>query len=70
MCPANGVVEQWGVELGSPNSMVRTGWKSTVLKPGDHVTVVISPLRSGEKGGAFVSVTLADGRVLGGRQTD
>ena len=67
---ANGVVERWGVELGSPNSMVRTGWKSTVLKAGDHVTVVINPLRSGEKGGAFVSVTLADGRVLGGRQTD
>src|SRR5436190_9492786 len=50
---AAGGVDRWGVELGSPNSMVRTGWKSTVLKPGDHVTVVVNPLRSGEKGGAF-----------------
>ena len=50
--------------------MVRSGWRSTILKPGDTVTVVINPLRGGEHGGAFVSLTLADGRVLGGRQTD
>jgi hypothetical protein len=66
----DGGVERWGVEMGSPNSMVRNGWKSTLLKAGDLVTVVVNPLRSGEKGGAFVSITLADGRVLGGRQTD
>jgi hypothetical protein len=66
----DGGVDRWGVEMGSPNSMVRTGWKSTLLKAGDSVTVVVNPLRSGEKGGAFVSITLADGRTLGGRQTD
>jgi hypothetical protein len=62
--------ERWGVELGSPNSMVKTGWKSTTLKAGDKVTVVVNPLKSGEPGGIFVSVTLADGRRLGGRATD
>jgi hypothetical protein len=67
---ASGTVERWGVELGSPNTMVRSGWRSTILKAGDTVSVVINPLRSGERGGAFVSLTLADGRVLGGRQTD
>ena len=67
---ANGGVERWGVELGSPQSMARNGWKSTILKPGDTVTVVVNPLKSGEAGGIFVSMVLADGRKLGGRATD
>ena len=62
----SGGIDRWGVELGSPNSMVRTGWRSSILKPGDKVTVVVNPLKSGEFGGIFVSITLADGRTLGG----
>jgi hypothetical protein len=56
--------------MGSPNSMAKAGWRSTLLKPGDTVTVVVNPLKSGEPGGIFVSITLADGRTLGGRATD
>ena len=67
---ASGALERWGVELGSPQSMARTGWKSSILKPGDKVTVVVNPLKSGEPGGIFVSLVLADGRKLGGRATD
>jgi hypothetical protein len=66
----DGNVERWGVEMGSPNSMAKVGWRSTLLKPGDTVTVVVNPLKSGEPGGIFVSITLADGRTLGGRATD
>jgi Family of unknown function (DUF6152) len=66
----NGSTERWGVEMGSPNSMVKNGWRSTLLKAGDKVTVVVNPLRSGEHGGIFQSITLADGRTLGGRATD
>ena len=62
----SGGIDRWGVELGSPNSMVRTGWRSSLLKAGDKVTVVVNPLKSGEFGGIFVSITLADGRTLGG----
>ena len=29
-----GGVDRWGVELGSPNSMVKAGWRSTTIKPG------------------------------------
>jgi hypothetical protein len=55
----------WAVELTSPTYLVRSGWKSTTLKPGDKVTVVGRPLKSGEAGSAiFTSVTLADGRTL------
>jgi plastocyanin len=65
-----GSVERWGVELGSPQSLARNGWKSTILKAGDKVTIVVNPLKSGEPGGIFVSMVLADGRKLGGRATD
>ena len=66
----SGGVDRWGVEMGSPNSMVKAGWRSTLVKAGDKVTVVVNPLKSGEHGGIFVSITLADGRKLGGRATD
>ena len=60
----DGVLERWGVELNSPNNLTRQGWKSSLLKAGDKVSVTIKPLRSGEKGGLFVSVTLPDGKVM------
>lgn len=60
---AGGLVE-WGIECNSPNNLAREGFKSTSLKPGDKVTLVIHPMRTGERGGAFVMVTLPDGRVL------
>jgi hypothetical protein len=59
-------VERWGVEMGSPNSMVKGGWKSNIIKPGDKVSVAVHPLKSGERGGIFMSITLPDGRRLGG----
>jgi hypothetical protein len=67
---ASGGVDRWGVELGSPQSMARNGWRSNIIKPGDTVTVVVNPLKSGELGGIFVSLTLPDGRKLGGRAVE
>src|SRR6185503_1377911 len=66
----SGGVDRWGVELGSPQSMARNGWRSNIIKPGDTVTVVVNPLKSGEFGGIFVSMTLPDGRKLGGRAVE
>ena len=62
---ANGGTDTWQVELNSPNNLRRQGWKSTSIKPGDKVTLVLNPLKDGSKGGLFVSVTLPDGTVLG-----
>ena len=67
---AQGAAEVWGVEMNSPNNLVKQGWKSTTVKGGDKVSVVINPLRTGEHGGAFVSIKLADGRVLGDKWTE
>jgi hypothetical protein len=61
----NGVKETWQVELNSPNNLKRQGWKSSSVKPGDQVTLVLNPLKDGSKGGLFVSITLSDGTVLG-----
>ena len=57
----------WSVEMNPPPYLVRSGWKSSTLKPGDKVSVTLNPIRTGEPGGIFVSVKLADGRVLDGR---
>jgi len=64
---ASGTKAVWSVEMNPPPYLVRAGWKSSTLKPGDTVSVTLNPIRTGEPGGIFVSVTLADGRVLGGR---
>jgi hypothetical protein len=59
-----GNAQTWSAECGSPAQMVRAGWRSTSLKPGDHVIVTVHPLRSGEPGGSFVQVQLPDGKIL------
>jgi hypothetical protein len=62
---AKGKQIEWDFEAGSPNMMVRTGWKSTTLKAGDTVRIVGNPLKDGRPNAALVRVTLPDGRVLG-----
>ena len=56
---------EWSIEAGAPGMLLRTGWKATTLKPGDRVTIVTHPTRSGAPNGSLVRVTLADGRVFG-----
>ncbi len=64
---ADGKAEVWEIELNSPNNLKRQGWKSSSVKTGDKVTLITNPLRdmSEHKGGLFISLTLADGTVLG-----
>lgn len=61
---ANGVTNTWAIEMNPPSYLVKVGWRATTIKAGDAVTVQINPLRTDEKVGKFVSITLADGRVL------
>jgi hypothetical protein len=61
----SGRATEWSIECGSPNTMSRGGWKPSTLKPGDQVTIVTHPMKDGTSAGSLVSVTLADGRVLG-----
>jgi len=59
-----GVVEPWAVEMNPPSYLVKAGWKSSTVKAGDMVTVMVNPLRTSETVGKFVSITLSGGQVL------
>lgn len=63
---ANGApAERWSLEGTSPSVLARRGWKSTDFKVGDSVTVTVTPLRDGTRGGALNTVTRAsDGKVF------
>jgi uncharacterized protein DUF6152 len=61
---ADGSFTKWGVEGMSPNFLGRRGWSKNTLKAGDHVTITIAPLKSGEPGGTFLRATLADGTQM------
>lgn len=60
----DGTTVEWGIELDSPRSLIRTGWKPRLVKPGDKVTVTIHPKRDGSDAGGYVSGTAADGSAL------
>jgi len=52
------------LELTSINMLRRTGWRSTDVQPGDHVTAITAPLISGEPGGLLLEIRIPDGRTL------
>ena len=59
--------EKYSIEGGNPGLLRRQGFSKGSMKPGDKVTIYVSPLRSGEKGGVINAVKLADGKILGQR---
>lgn len=61
---ARGATKEYSIEMGSPNTMSRSGWRKTSFKTGDRVTVKINPMRDGSAGGAFVSAVNAEGKTL------
>jgi hypothetical protein len=63
-----GETEDWAIEMLSPSVLSRMGWKRNSIKPGDEVTVVINPVRSGAHGGNMLSVADKSGRQIGGPQ--
>jgi|SRR6185295_1483552 len=62
---AKGVTETWNLEMQPPFVLVPAGWKSSTVKPGDKVKFTARPMKNGDPGGLFVSITLADGKTLG-----
>jgi hypothetical protein len=56
---ASGKVVNWGVEMGSPNGLMRAGWERSVMKPGDVVTVEGSRAKDDSNNANARSVTLA-----------
>ena len=66
----SGRVAGWGFEMGSPNGLVRRGWKRTDVKKGDLITVDGYRAKNGSNVANARTVTLSDRRKLfGGFQT-
>ena len=62
---AEGKVVNWGMEMGSPNGLMRAGWTRNTLKVGDEVTVEGAQAKDGTNVGNAVAVVLvATGKRL------
>lgn len=59
-----GKVTNWGLEMGSPNGLMRQGWTRNSMKVGDVVTVEGSAAKDGSNIGNARSVTLSGGQRL------
>jgi hypothetical protein len=61
----SGKVTNWGMEMGSPNGLMRQGWTRNTLKIGDVVSVEGSMSRDGKPiGNARVVILAATGQRL------
>jgi hypothetical protein len=49
----DGTSQVWSLEGGAPSGLIRDGWTSKTLKPGDEVKLEVHPLRSGAPGGSW-----------------
>ena len=59
----NGETSRWTIECANPGILNRVGWKWNMIKEGDAISVIVSPLRNGEAGALLKSVRLADGTI-------
>ena len=55
-----GRVTNWGLEMGSPNGLMRAGWTRNSMKVGSVVTVEGSAAKNGSHNGNARLVILAD----------
>lgn len=58
---ADGSVEKWECEMGSPNQLVRQGWKKEDLPIGTVIRAQANPAREGEHICSTRRITLDDG---------
>jgi hypothetical protein len=67
----DGKVVNWEFELGSPNGLMRNGWKRDSLKKGDVISVLGNLAKDGSNLANARNVTLSDGRrVFAGSSAD
>ena len=60
----SGEVQEWAIEGGAPNALIRRGWNRNSLPAGTEVTVLGYRSRDGELRANGASVTLPDGSTL------
>jgi hypothetical protein len=60
----SGEVQEWAIEGGAPNALIRRGWNRDSLPEGTEVTVLGYRSRDGSFTANGASVTLPDGSTL------
>jgi hypothetical protein len=60
----SGKIQHWSVEFGYLRDLLKKGWRLDTMKPGELVTVTLHPLKNGNRVGAMLKVTNADGQEL------
>src|SRR5438309_11981640 len=61
----DGQTVQWVVETQSGPNITPLGYTKQILKPGDEVTVTLTPVRNGKPLGRLLAVVLPNGKKLG-----
>src|SRR5215510_4561873 len=62
----NGTIENWGFEMGGPNSLRNSGWTKETMKIGDELQVEGSLAKNGSRNVNAKSVMMAStGKKLG-----
>lgn len=67
---ADGEVERWMAEGGSPIVLRRHGWDGQELAEGDRITITGNPPRDGSKLIHWITISRPDGSVLFGEDVD
>ena len=62
---ANGNVQHWVVEAGSPSAVTGEGWTNTTIQPGDKLTAYLFQVKTGRPVGRMGKLVLADGKSFG-----
>ena len=67
----DGKIVNWGLEMGPPNGLERSGWSRNTMQVGDEVIVEGTLAKDGSKQANVRSVTMADtGKKLGGASSE
>ncbi len=59
-----GQVEEWAIEIDSPNFLKHNGWTSSTVKPGDTITCTGGRAKTGATTMRCTTVELANGEKL------
>jgi len=59
-----GTVVHWAGETNSPGVLMDAGWNKRSVKPGDEITITVSPSKAGTPVGVIRKIVLPDGREL------
>ncbi len=61
---ADGTTKRWAVATSNIADLSKRGWTRRTFNPGDELTVIIQPAKSGEPVGMIKNIVMSDGRKL------